>query len=566
MKIYIKGQQSSDVDLTDSNFITEGGEGKIYGKQGVVYKIYFDSKKVIKQAKIDDLIALDKNNILRPLDIVLDSHKVPIGFTMRWVKNVIAICKLFTNDFRNRMGVTPEMINELVTNLAKDIQFIHEKKCLIVDANEMNFLVDSNYITPYFIDVDSYQTEHFPATAISPAIQDYHTKGFSEYTDWFSFAIIAFQLFIGIHPYKGTHPKYKKFDLEKRMIDNVSVLNSKVSLPSSVRDLSYIPTNYKDWFYNMFEKGERNLPPAITGVIFVVKKARVVQGTDQFEIELIKTFSSEIIRYENEVVFLESHAYYKNYAIRSTRSTEAVFTRVSNDLIFVDIVNHKLKIKQLMKEETECNYDATDKMIFNNSIFILNNDKIFEIELQEFSGKLVPYVKSNWNVLPNATTVFKGVIYQNILGVPYLMVPYYMANGKTACFMNPINELKGYKVLEAKRDGHVVMVIANKNNKYDRFVFIFGSEYKDYRCRKDEDVSFHVPNFVTLENGIAVCITEEDKVEIFNSLSSKDDVKIVEDPEITFDMKLYKKGANVFIVRENQLFSFKMKGAKNEKS
>ena len=47
--------------------------------------------------------------------------------------------------------------------------------------------------------VDSYQTAHYPATAIMPSVRDWKVPlhDFSELSDWFSFAIVSFQVFLG---------------------------------------------------------------------------------------------------------------------------------------------------------------------------------------------------------------------------------------------------------------------------------------------------------------------------------------------------------------------------------
>ena len=68
-----------------------------------------------------------------------------------------------------------------------------------------NFLIDRDMQHVLFIDVDSYQTAGFPATAIMDSIRDRHSSTYSAGTDWFSFAILAFQMFVGVHPYRGKH-------------------------------------------------------------------------------------------------------------------------------------------------------------------------------------------------------------------------------------------------------------------------------------------------------------------------------------------------------------------------
>src|SRR5207248_7337064 len=109
------------------------------------------------------------------------------------------------------------------------VRHVHERGILIVDLNEMNFLLDASVEEILFIDVDSYQTPGFPATALMESIRDRHAARFSQATDWFSFGIVSFQMFTGIHPYRGKHPTLT--GLDARMERNVSVLNPEVAVP-----------------------------------------------------------------------------------------------------------------------------------------------------------------------------------------------------------------------------------------------------------------------------------------------------------------------------------------------
>ena len=536
MKYIIQNKNKEEVNLTDSNFICEGGEGRIYGKSATIYKIYFDQKKTLPKDKIKELEVLDKPNILRPLEIVMNTNLVPIGFTMDWKKDILPMCKMFTNDFRNRFNVDPQTVAQLVDNMVKDIQFIHEKGCLIVDANEMNYMVSPDDFTiPYFIDVDSYQTPHYPATAIMPSIQDYHTKGFNEYSDWFSFAIVATQLFIGIHPYKGSHPKYNKTELEQRMRDNVSIFHKGVTYPVTVRDFSHIPDNYKAWMIELFENGKRILPPTLVAKVNVRVIAKIIKSSNLFEIEFVRNVIANTLGEET---------------FYSIDTLEPVTAYIKDDLLSL---SHKGKPMIFGG-----GWKATDKMVTTNGVFILNDYRVTEIAVTELNSQLVPVIKSNWNVLPNATKLFKGMIYQNVLGMPYIMIPYTSDNGKTAMYQTQVPELKGHDVIEAKHENGIAMIIARHGNVFDRFIFKF-TDYKKYRVTVDKDVDFHVPNFVVLDNGVCVSINYNDDVEIFSNRIEKDDVKILRDPDVDFNMKLCKLNGSVHFAKDGMLFKLRMK-------
>lgn len=292
MEIYVNGKP---VTLTQQNFVAKGGEGKIFQRGNVAYKIYENLVKMIPIAKIKELDIPDPN-IIRPLDPIMNKKKQNIGFTMEWLGNTnIALCKLFTSKFQKDNGINNDMIIQLVENIKTTTQNIHRYKCLIVDGNELNYLVKPDFITPLFIDVNSWQTPSYPPTAIMPSIRDWTSDTFSQLTDWFSFAIISFQLFIGIHPFKGTHKSYRKNDFLNRVKDRVSVFNSGVRLPPTTRDFNLIPSHYKDWYYKIFENGDRLPPPQLPGQAGTIQVViKLVKNTGLFEISSIQEFDEDI--------------------------------------------------------------------------------------------------------------------------------------------------------------------------------------------------------------------------------------------------------------------------------
>ena len=263
--------------IKDTDFLTEGGEGKLYALGERVVKLYHDPLKVIAADKLDRLARLDRPTIIRPLEFVFDQFGHRIGFVMRKVNAAVALPRLFTTAYWNANGITVEKIAHLVKSMQETISFIHQHGCLQVDGNEFNYMTKADLSTAYFIDVDSYQAPGYPATVIMPSIRDYTQNGFNESTDWFSFAIVAFQLFSGIHPYKGRHPDFKSGDFKGRIKAGISVFHPEVTYPQSVRDFSLIPPSYLQWFQQVFA-GARTAPP--TGQMPLAAAPAHVDGSD----------------------------------------------------------------------------------------------------------------------------------------------------------------------------------------------------------------------------------------------------------------------------------------------
>jgi hypothetical protein len=125
-----------------------------------------------------------------------------------------------------------------------------------------------------------------------------------------------------------------------------------------------------------------------------------------------------------------------------------------------------------------------------------------------------------------------------------------------------VKELSNYKVLDAKYDGGVLMVIGapkGKGAKYDRLVFRFDPDSDTYDMRVVPDVSMDSLNFVTLDSGVCVCLNEEEKLELFSSRKGSNGIKYVEDPALSSDMILGKQGGTVLFARGNKVYKMRMK-------
>ena len=560
---HIQGKNKK-VKFTQNDFVAKGGEGSVYRIGNVVYKIYEDFSKMIPEAKIKELNNISDSNIIKPIDIILDSSNKVVGFTMRYVDGE-PLCKLFTTGFRNRNNISDDMTLELIENIKDSTYNIHLNKCLIVDGNELNYMVDKSFVIPYFIDVNSWQTPSFPATAIMPSVRDWNTNTFSEITDWFSFAIVTFQLFIGIHPYKGKHDKYKKNDFQKRVMDCISVFNKNVRIPPTARSFDIIPSHYKDWYYNLFEKGKRVNPPTKPGARGpITTRHIIINSTDNFVIKKIREFDSEIIYYDVvygiEVIKTKNSLYVNNKKYTVATNVEVVFTPQNLNPIFVKIETGQLKYFspesiKINKFELNC----SDKMIYKNSLFIKNEGKLIEISLNEINKQIFPTVKHTWGILPNASEIFSGCVSQSVFGRQFFVIIEPNISGNSESYVIKIDELDGYRVIDAKYESNILIVIAYKDHQYDRFIIKLDLRNNRYTYRKEEGVDFIPANFIILDNGIVININDQNAVQIFSNQYGKDAVKEIKDPAIDSSMKLIKDGIQAKFFKDNKLFTIKTK-------
>lgn len=565
-KLTLTVQGKGPVTLNDKDYQCEGGEAKIYFLGSTAYKVYHDVTKMVNVAKVYELQQLDHPNIVRPLDVLLDKHNTPIGYTMAVVDHSIQLPRLFVTAFRNQVNITPKCTVDLVENKKETLKFIHDKNFLMVDVNENNFLVDENgYIRPYFIDVCSWQTPSFPPTAIMPSIQDFHTKGFNPNTDWFSFGILAFQLFVGIHPYKGTHPDFGRFDLTGRMKANVSIFDKKTTIPSVTRDFSLIPAEYRDWFEAVFQHGKRLPPPDKAGKIGIIAvQVNAIFESLNFKITLIKQYDQDILEYR----YING----KNITILHSKfgQNQTVIDNITHTNGTTDIIITPKMAKPYFIERTATNVKITDPTtgyenqisitnskitVINNVLYAISTTSLTELAIFENGQKDMLAVEQTWDLLPGQTQLFENMLMANVLGAPYLIIP---EKSKTCRFIQ-VDELKGYRMVNAKFLNKVAIIVGQKNGILDKFIIRFSADFKTKDVRIVNNVDTGDINFTVLPNGVTAHIHEDGQIEIFFNDPTNPKMKIVSDKKISQDMRLTSSGTAIYFHQGRNLQQLSMK-------
>ena len=563
MEIIVNGK---NINLNQQHFVAKGGEAMIYNLGNVAYKVYEDLNKMVPESKLKELSTLTCPNIVAPKDLIYNKKQEIIGFTMAWLgTDMVALCKLFTTGFRNANQVTDDLTLELVENIKENTIYIHENDFLIVDGNELNYMVDKDFVTPYFIDINAWQTPSFPPSAIMASIRDYRSKGFSKLTDWFSFAIVSFQLFIGMHPFKGKHPKYKKRDFEARIKDCISIINPKVTPAPNIRDLGLIPSSYMDWYIKLFEKGERLPPPLKAGQIGQVKTRIIfIKSTDNFDIKELKTFDSDILFHTvtggKEVVKTKDYLYIDTVKRKISPDVETLFTPMEGIPIFIKIEHSEVVMYcpdnyyNLLPVRITC----TEKMIVDNILFLRNKEKLIELAFNVIDRNILIAIKTTWTIEPNSSKIFSNVVYQSVLGKSYIAIPL-PTYSKSRFIVKRIPELDDYRIIDGKYQNKICMFTLHKNGEYSRATLIFNDKHVEYKINIKEGIDYTPINFVTLDNGICISITDDDAVEIFLNEINKPDIKRVEDPEVNSGMRLYHDGVQVRVTKGEKLFTIKMR-------
>lgn len=561
MKLTVQGV--GDVILTQRDFVAAGGEGSVYAKNGTAYKVYEDSNKMIPAGKIRELAPLPTPLFSRPQHVLLDKHGKPVGYSTKFIKDAYVLCQLFPRVFREREGLTTARIFDLAKQMRGGFDAAHAAGILLVDPNEMNFLVGHDFKNVTFIDTDSYQTRSYPATAIMESIRDRHMKhsrDFNEGTDWFGFAIVSFQMLVGIHPFKGKHPTLKGFDA--RMEANVSVFHPDVRVPKATYPFDTIPRRLRGWFEAVFAQGERSAPPSDHMVVALVQPIiRAITGSGNLILEEVANFSDQVqgvwthgnhlVVSTDDGLWLNGRRVGKQGTISavgfSNRMTVPV--AVSGGSLY-DLIN-KVDVPFSLKFKRMMSYDGR--------IYARAKHKVFEVVLSDM-GNVVASTTLAANVLPHATRMFEGGCVQDMLGSTFITL--FTASGTNHQVRIP--ELDEYRVLEAKFDhcakgGCLMVVGAKKHGEYDRIVFRFDRDYRSYDVRVVEDITLTGLNFVVLDTGVVVCLNEDDRIELVSVRKGSTGMKTVEDTALGGDMRLYKRDGELLVSQGTKLYKMRMK-------
>lgn len=559
---YIQGR--GEVRLTRSDFKAQGGEGSIYVKGAHAYKIYNDPRRAIQPAKIRELSALTLPNIVRPLEALLDAGNRAAGYSMRAVGKSYALCQLFPRAFRRRNNLTPETTLRLVRRMQEGVSHVHSSGILVVDLNEMNFLVADDFSEVYFIDVDSYQTPSFPATALMESVRDRHARSFTPSSDWFSFAVVSFQTFVGIHPYKGSYPPMqgladKSQMLDARMRANVSVLRPEVTVPASCLPFHFIPPAYLDWYRAVFDEGKRLPPPddARAAVALAAPAPSGCAGSSLFEVTEVREFDDEIVRHDGAVTVTRSSVYFGGERFAKPRADAlVVVTPRLRHLIAAYIDGGAPRLRDLTAgRDLPLSIGGEEAALCGGSLYLKQGEHIYAVEFLELGGNLTPGVRVAANVMMKSTRMFEGLAIQNLLGAHY--ASFFPEPG--VCHQVRLPELDGYQLLDARLCRNVLLVVGAQSGRYDRVVFRFADDFGSYDTRVVPDVSSTELNFTVLDTGVVLRLTDGGALELFSRREGAPDLKTFDNPAVGADARLFHVGAQALVARGAMLYRFTMR-------
>ena len=532
VKIY--DSQHNAIKFSPNEYMTSGGEGDIYLKKNIVYKIFHQPKNNDFQNKILLLQKLQHPSLAYPIESFFDQNQQMIGFSMKKLK-ADPVVKMFSSIWQQNQQFDLENQLNFINKMRELLLFVHQKKAIVADGNEMNWLFDSSY-QPYLIDLDSWQIAQHPATAIMPSIKDWHSQSLNTFTDWFAWAIVSFQILTGIHPYKGTHPNFKKGDLASRMKANVSVFHSDVRYSQAVRDFSLIPKPLKDWYYQVFEKGLRDIPPTVQiGNLLTnlqIHQTASVQNIQQnLSFLPIQNFSQYLfVKFLNDQFFLLqiSHDFFifdfsnqnkipiDSFLAQKLIHKEAFVCKKNTSVFILYLENNQLCALNLsLKKLIVSSFMAQQIYFIENRIFILNLQSdifISEIELQQISNQYIFTLSKNWNLFIQSTQFFSNMAISNNLGNYFSFIP----KGKDNMIVHKINISTQEKWIQAFATFNSSIVGFTMTKKGLLKKYILELKNQEFIPILEEDVDTIEDNFSFNSKGILIS-NQLDSLDIYSS-------------------------------------------------
>jgi hypothetical protein len=344
------------------------------------------------------------------------------------------------------------------------------------------------------------------------------------------------------------------------MRGNISVLHAGVSVPASCLPFDVIPSAYLEWYRAVFEEGARAAPPdSPIGVTVLDSRAdHGGGGSDHFDVAELLALDGDVVHFFDNII-VTSHGVYS--AGRRLADSEGdpgfAVTPRNRHLISARLSGNALFLRDLSgKREVNAEIAAEQVMSCEGRLYAKNGSGLFLVEFVETAGTTTATLKRVGNVMNNATQLFEGVAFQNMLGAYYAS----LLPAPDGCYQIRIRELDGYQLIDARLSDNVLIVVGTRNGNYDKLILRFAAGFQRYDVRRIADVQFTGINFTVLDTGICLHVTENDELEVFSSVPGSDGMKIVADPLIAGDARLFHIGRQALFARGNKLYRFALHG------
>lgn len=535
------------VTLGPAQFVAAGGEGDVYalGERG--FKLAHDPARACPPAKIAELARIGDPCVLAPRGSLHRPHgrrgggRVVVGHELPFVADAFTASELVPVAFRRRHGLDPTVVPSLVAALRQRVAAVHAAGCLVVDLNEANVLVTADFKAALLIDADSFQTPSFPATAIVPAVRDPLQQGptFDQRTDWFSFAVVAFSLLVGIHPYRGKHPRV--VGLQARMQAGISVFDPAVTVPRACLPVSSIPEPWRGWLRAVLQHGERTAPPVPMGGALplgagahpraLAASLRMIEvSRSPAEVRGLAEAHGRLVIHAGDRVTVDGHE-----RLRCPQALAIGFSPRGRPVAAWVHAGRLCLFDLDAGSPIPCQAAAQAVTAARGTLFAACGEQIVRVELCEVGDRLVAGLRGAVMVAPRSSRLWRGCVIQQLLGTS--TVSLLMETG--AAEQRRVPELDGLTILDAVHERGVLVVVAANGGAHERLVIRFAPR-GGHHVHRQADLPAHAAQLVVLDTGVCVSLDAEDRLELLpKDPTVASAPRLLDDPAVAGDWLLH---------------------------
>ena len=418
-------------DNTFSEKINEGGESIVYN---------MDDGKVIKVFKSDEIdidfktkiIAslLEKNAELKAIEEKINDEGV---YNFKYIivdkmvidrkSNTLHSCimdkvnAMHVSILKNRRQVEEELnfsrkdIIELLINIGKGIEYLHQLDIFIGDLNGRNIMFDKSKMI-YFIDFDGMSVnglypEFYTDKYVDPISRN--NQQITKKDDWYSFAIQAFYYLTYIHPFNWIE-RDEDLDIVERMEQRKSIISStNAKLPQIALDWNWMPDELINAFRETFEGNRRE-----SLVPYLEKYYNIAYG-NRYTVKNRADSSEDKKRKKYEILDITTSKYPNAYKIINHNA----YIRENNGKYEIVVLNYNYNISIDLNERD----NLVDVIVSGNNCYfiykdyvnILSNNKLYHNVLSLNQGKVKVNSDTLYYLGKEDNILEIGIIQKNVL-------------------------------------------------------------------------------------------------------------------------------------------------------
>lgn len=474
MNVYLDGGRC--VRLGTADLIGQGGEGAVYASGPHAYKIYHDPARAVPAAKIRELAAIGDPRVVVPSDLLHDDQKKVIGYRMSLASGK-TICEVMTRAYRTRRRLGQDAYHKVVEDLRAAVSRVHGAGIVLVDMNDLNVLVDGDSVR--IIDLDSAQTPSHNARALQALVRDPLATGprYDAGCDWYAFAILAFELFCGAHPFRGTHPGAAT--LAERMRLGLSLLDPVARMSPAAYPVAGIPQSYRGWLEAVLSNKCRDAPSSGMQFAAVLPPAAPVPqpGQAALHAQVLLQLPGQVLRVwgvgEHLVCLLEDGRVFLDgldarLALPRGAHMVAGASRHGPDRAYAAYVESGMLVVHDLSAgaPVPCSMGADEVATVGDMILYRQQDAIYELVPVAGARSASVGARRVGNCMPRSTRLGDGAALQ--VQLKTLVLSLFTESGQTREV--PLPELQGYRPLGAWGAGTVAAIRAAKGQRVDRVV------------------------------------------------------------------------------------------------